>query len=373
MKKLLNYISVLGIALAFTACENDLEKVTYNVESTKAAVLATPATTSYVLESRYSENTAFTLEWTAPDFGYDAIVTTTIDFDLAGNDFANAIQLASVSTATSQEITIGTLNANILTLLRTYGIEEDFSARDFEIRLSSSISEAANPLLSNVLTLNITPYSADIQYPEVYAVGDYSGWGWDTAQSLFSFSEDAVNFEGIIDFGENKGKGFKLTGDTNWDNGNWGLDGSAAAPEAEAPSIQLINDGGSGNIACYSHRYYRFQFNNSTLLLTNNLSFDALFLVGSASGLTWDTSKPENEMQFDPERQRFYIDYTFAANDEIKFLTDNGIWFGGTSDGGLNTQDNIKIATAGSYRIYVNLNNSSNMTYELNAEDYGAE
>ena len=48
MKKLLNYISVLGIALAFTACENDLEKVTYNVESTKAAVLATPATTSYV-------------------------------------------------------------------------------------------------------------------------------------------------------------------------------------------------------------------------------------------------------------------------------------------------------------------------------------
>ena len=108
-------------------------------------------------------------------------------------------------------------------------------------------------------------------------------------------------------------------------------------------------------------------------MLTNNLSFDALFLVGSASGLTWDTSKPENEMQFDPERQRFYIDYTFAANDEIKFLTDNGTWFGGTSDGGLNTQDNIKIATAGSYRIYVNLNNSSNMTYELNAEDYGAE
>lgn len=373
MKRLLNYIPVLGVALAFTACESDLDGVTYNAENAQAAVLEAPATTSYVLESRNSENVAFTLTWTKPDFGYNTIVTTNIDFDLAGNNFANAVQLASVTTAESQDIQVGALNTNILTLLRNQGIEEDYSARDFEIRLSSSISNASTPLYSNVITLNIQPYSADIQYPEVYVIGDYSSWGWDTAQSLFSFSEDGVNFEGVIDFNTSTGGGFKLTGATNWDNGNWGLDGSAAAPDAEAASITLINDGGSGNISCYSHRFYRFQFNNSTLVLTNNLSFDALYLVGSASGLTWDTSVSENIMKFDAEKQRFYIDYTFAANDEIKFLTDNGTWFGGTSDGGLNTQDNIKVTTAGNYRIYVNLNNSSNMTYELNAEDYGAE
>lgn len=371
MKKLLNYISVLGIALAFTACENDLEKVTYNVESTKAAVLATPATTSYVLESRYSENTAFTLEWTAPDFGYDAIVTTTIDFDLAGNDFANAIQLASVTTATSQEITIGTLNANILTLLRTYGIEEDFSARDFEIRLSSSISEAANPLLSNVLTLNITPYSADIQYPEVYAIGDYSGWGWDTAQSLFSFSEDGVNFEGIIDFNGKAANGFKLTGATNWDNGNWGTDGNAAAPDAEASSVQLINDGGSGNISCYTHRFYHFSFNNSTLVLTMNKSFDQLGVIGLNGD--WDN---DIVMAFDTERQVFYADIQVNADGDFKIRSDAN-WGTAYDLGGINGEltlggGNIPV-TAGNYRIYVNLNNSGNMTYELNAEDYGAE
>lgn len=372
--KIFNYLLLSGALLAFASCENDIEQLTYQSENSKAAVLQTPAQTSLILESRNSEDVALDLKWSKPDFGYSAIVTNNIELDLAANNFSNPLIIVSGSTTTvEQTITVGDLNTNILTLLRNNGIEEDFSARDFTLRIASSISADVDTLYSNVITLNITPYSADIQYPEVYAIGDYSGWGWDTAQSLFSFSEDAVNFEGIIDFGENKGKGFKLTGATNWDNGNWGLDGSAAAPEAEAPSIQLINDGGSGNIACYSHRYYRFQFNNSTLLLTNNLSFDALFLVGSASGLTWDASKPENEMQFDPERQRFYIDYTFAANDEIKFLTDNGTWFGGTSDGGLNTQDNIKITTMGSYRIYVNLNNSSNMTYELNAEDYGAE
>ena len=381
MKKLLNYIPALGLALAFTACESDLDKVTYNPDNAQAAVLSTPATTSYVLESRNSENVAFTLEWQAPEFGYDALVTNTIDLDLTGNDFAHAIQLASLTTATTQDITVGSLNSNILTLLRSYEIEEDFSARDFEIRLSSSISEAAEPLYSNVLTLNITPYSADIQYPEVYIIGDYSSWGWDTAQSLFSFSEDGVNFEGIIDFNGKASNGFKLTGATDWDHGNWGTDGNATAPAAEAASVQLINDGGSGNISCYSKRFYHFHFDNSTLLLTMDRSFDALYLVGSAEGLTWDTSKPENQMNFDPETQRFYIDFTFSSDSPadgsggIKFLTDTNTWLGIPGDaeeGTLGDGNNIQFK-AGNYRIYVNMNNSKNMTYEFNAEDYGAE
>lgn len=373
MKKLLNYIPALGLALAFTACESDLDKVTYNPDNAQAAVLSTPATTSYVLESRNSENVAFTLEWQAPEFGYDALVTTTIDFDLAGNDFAHAIQLASLTTATTQDITVGSLNSNILTLLRSYEIEEDFSARDFEIRLSSSISEAAEPLYSNVLTLNITPYSADIQYPEVYIIGDYSSWGWDTAQSLFSFSEDGVNFEGIIDFNGKASNGFKLTGATDWDHGNWGTDGNATAPAAEAASVQLINDGGSGNISCYSKRFYHFHFDNSTLLLTMNKGFDQLGICGDLTG--W-ADGADIVMDFDIETQRFYVDVEIPGDGGLKFRAD-GAWGTAYNLGGANGElvdngDNIAV-TAGNYRVYVNLNNSNNWTYEFNAEDFGAE
>lgn len=387
MKKLLNYIPVLGVAMAFAACESDLDGATYNAETAQAAVLSTPATTSYVLESRNSANVAFTLEWTKPDLGYNAIVTTTIDFDVAGNNFANAVQLASVTTATSQDILVGNLNNSILTLLRNQGIEEDFSARDFEIRLSSSISTAASPLRSNVITLNITPYSSDIQYPEMFLIGDYCGWSGENAQTqnLFSFSEDGVNYEGLVDFGSAAANGFKITDvapNSDWSNCafNCGLDGSAAAPGAEPASITLLNDGGSGNITCYSHRFYHFSFNNSTLLLTMNRSFDALYLVGSAEGLTWDTSVAENQFNFDPETQRFYKDFTFTSDSPadgsggIKFLTDTGTWLGIINDteGSLGDGANIQF-TAGSYRIYVNMNNSGNMTYELNADDYQGE
>ena len=369
--------------MAFAACESDLDGVTYNSETAQAAVLSNLATTNYVLESRNSENVAFTLEWTKPDLGYPAIVTTTIDLDLAGKDFSHARSLASVTTATSQEVTVGSLNSAIINLLHDYGIEEDFSARDFEIRLSSSISQAEEPLHSNVLTLNITPYSMDIQYPEMFLIGDYCGWSGENpqTQNIFSFSEDGVNFEGLIDFGDKAANGFKITDvapNSDWSNCtyNCGIDGSTT-PADEAASLTLVSNG--SNISCYSHRFYHFSFNNSTLVLTMNRSFDALYLVGSAEGLTWDTSKPENQMNFDPETQRFYIDFTFSsdspADGGIKFLTDTGTWLGLPGDaeeGTLGDGNNIQFK-AGSYRIYVNMNNSKAMTYELNAEDFGAE
>lgn len=371
MKKILNCIPLLGVAMAFAACESDLDGVTYNPGNATPAVLGTLPETAYVLESRNSDNTAFTLQWSAPDFGYDAIVTNLVQLDLSSSDnFATAYTMAStIITTTSFDITVGTLNSAVLNVLRSNGLEEDLSARDFKIRIASYISTTVDSLYSNEITLNITPYDADIQYPEVYVIGDYSGWGWDTAQSLFSFSEDGINYEGLIDFGSSTGGGFKLTGDQSWDNGNYGVDGDAAAPEDEAASVTLINDGGSGNISCYSHRFYHFSFSTETLVLTNNLSFDQMGIIGLNGD--WDN---DVVMDFDADKQHFYADVPVSADTEFKFRADAGwdINYGGT-DGVLTAGgDNIPIS-AGNYRIYLDMNNSNSITYELSTDDYGAE
>lgn len=381
--KLTRYITALCLPfVALTACETDRDIVTFD------STTATPATLSvnggaqdlYTLDASNASANVFTLDWCAPDFGLQVPITNVLQMDFEGQGFANAQTLVTETDKnnTSYTIIASDLNANIQTLLSKYGMEtptDPANAVKTSFRIVSFItSSASDSLFSETLTLNILPYEGEAVYPEVYAIGDYSGWGWDTAQSLFSFSGDEINYEGVIDFNGKAGNGFKLTGATNWDNGNWGIDNSAEAPSAEASSIQLINDGGSGNIACYSKRFYHFSFNTSALELTMNHGFDQLGICGDVTG--WGAE--DIVMNFDAETQRFYADVTIESDGGLKFRADGG-WDKGYNLGGTDgtlTNDggspNIPV-TAGNYRIYVNLNNSGNMTYELNAEDYGAE
>ena len=311
-----------------------------------------------------------TFTWDAADFG----VKTQINYAVEAAYGADTVVVLTGLTSTSAQTTLEVLNAPLALASKDggLGIPVD-SPTEVNFLVSATIGDTFGKYYSEGVPVTMTVTQAERTYPMIYVIGDFCGWADGQTQELFSFSGDEVNYSGVIGFNGKAANGFKIRGtETGWsDDSNWGVDGEAAAPEAEAKSITLISSGGSGNIMAYSKNFYRFSFNRSTLVLTNELSFDALYLVGSAAGLTWDSSKPENQMTFDTERQLFYIDYTLNEGDEIKVLTDNGTWFGGTADGGLNTQDNIKIPASGNYRLYVNLNNPDEMTWELNADDYG--
>ena len=158
----------------------------------------------------------------------------------------------------------------------------------------------------------MTVTTAERTYPQVWVIGDYCGWNFDNAQGLFCFSGDEVTYEAIVDLGEKAANGFKLSGEAGWNDAcNWGTDGDAAAPETEAPSITLISSGGSGNIMVYSKRFYRFVFDRSTLTLSNKLSFNSMGIIGDATPGGWDT---DTEMNFDTQKQRFWVDVTLTAN-----------------------------------------------------------
>ena len=370
--KLTRYITAFCLPfVVLTACETDRDIVTFD------STTATPATLSidgeaqnlYTLDANNASANVFTLNWSTPEFGVQVPVTNVLQMDFEGQSFSNAQTLVTETDKnnTSYAVIASDLNANIQTLLSKYGMEtptDPANAVKVSFRITSFITSSASD-----------SYEGEAIYPEVYAIGDYSGWGWDAAQSLFSFSGDEVNYEGLIDFNGKSANGFKLTGDTNWDNGNWGTDGNAEAPGTEASSVQLINDGSSGNISCYSKRFYHFSFNTSTLVLTMNHGFDQLGICGDLTG--WADGN-DIVMNFDTESQRFYADIEITSNGGLKFRADGG-WDNGYNLGGSNGtlindggSSNVPV-TAGNYRIYVNLNNSGNMTYELNAEDYGTE
>lgn len=343
----------------FVACQKLDEAKVFSPEQVVSPVLhALPAEIAITAENM-GEIQTFT--WDAADFG----VLTQINYSIeaAVGDEAPVV-LFSDLTGTSTEQPYESINTKLV-----YDVEvEPDTPTAVNFYVSATIGTDYKKVYSEPVSVTMTVTKAERVYPTVWVIGDYCGWSHDNSQFLFSFLDDEINYEGVIDFGEKAANGFKLTGIAGWDDScNWGLDGEAEKPEAEASSITLISSGGSGNIDIYSKRFYRFAFDRSSLTLTKSLSFDQLGIVGDGVG-SWDN---DLVMEFDAKTQRFWVDATLVAG-EIKFRLD-GAWdtsFGSATEGMLDSGDNIKVP-AGNYRIYVNLNNSAAMTYELNAEDYG--
>ena len=358
--KLARYATMLAAAAGlFVACQKLDEAKVFSPEQVVSPVLHALPAEIVITSENMGEIQTFT--WDAADFG----VLTQINYSIeaAVGDEAPVV-LFSDLTGTSTEQPYESINTK---LVYDVGVEPDTpTAVNFYV--SATIGTDYKKVYSEPVSVTMTVTKAERVYPTVWVIGDYCGWSHDNSQFLFSFLDDEINYEGVIDFGEKAANGFKLTGIAGWDDScNWGLDGEAEKPEAEASSITLISSGGSGNIDIYSKRFYRFAFDRSSLTLTKSLSFDQLGIVGDGVG-SWDN---DLVMEFDAKTQRFWVDATLVAG-EIKFRLD-GAWdtsFGSATEGMLDSGDNIKVP-AGNYRIYVNLNNSAAMTYELNAEDYG--
>lgn len=358
--KLARYATMLAAAAGlFVACQKLDEAKVFSPEQVVSPVLHALPAEIVISSENMGEIQTFT--WDAADFG----VLTQINYSIeaAVGDEAPVV-LFSDLTGTSTEQPYESINTKLV-----YDVEvEPDTPTAVNFYVSATIGTDYKKVYSEPVSVTMTVTKAERVYPTVWVIGDYCGWSHDNSQFLFSFLDDEINYEGVIDFGEKAANGFKLTGIAGWDDScNWGLDGEAEKPEAEASSITLISSGGSGNIDIYSKRFYRFAFDRSSLTLTKSLSFDQLGIVGDGVG-SWDN---DLVMEFDAKTQRFWVDATLVAG-EIKFRLD-GAWdtaFGSATEGMLDSGDNIKVP-AGNYRIYVNLNNSAAMTYELNAEDYG--
>lgn len=369
--KLARFFSILSLsALLFTSCESDLEKAVYNSDTAIPATLNS-LQDSYTLDKTKADAEAVKFTWSAPDPGYQSAAKSSLEMDVEGKNFANKVVLASTTDNTSYSISNSELNSKILGLLETYGLET--APVKMAFRVSTSISDAVAPLLSNIVTTTITPFSGDIDYPKVWVIGSYCNWDFDQSQYLFSF-DNSTTYQGIVDYGEKAAEGFKIVGADNWNDAsvNWGTDGKTT-PKDEAASLTLWADGGSGNIQCYSKRFYHFTFDTGTAELKKDYGFNVLGIVGDGAG-GWG----ENDdiiLNFDPAKQRFYADVTLKDG-AIKFRADHAweIDFGAAGTEGLLSAggDNITVS-AGNYRVYVNLNNAAKLTYELSTKDYGKE
>lgn len=206
MKTLTKFFIGLLMMGAFTACEDDSIKAVLKSD-VSPNVLQNPATTTFVLTLDDKDESFATLTWTAPDFGFKASASYTLEADLAGNNFADAVELASTSTL-SAALNVGTTNDILLGM----GLTPE-EPTEVELRVISVINGNVEPVVSNTITVTLSAYATS--FPPIWGMGaGLKGWGPWPANAVEWQSSEFRKYETIAYFTNDQT--FRWFGQLDW-------------------------------------------------------------------------------------------------------------------------------------------------------------
>lgn len=207
MKTLTKFFIGLLMMGAFTACEDDSIKAVLKSD-VSPNVLQNPATTTFVLTLDNKDESFATFNWTAPDFGFKASASYTLEADLAGNNFAAAVELATTSTL-SAALNVGSTNDILLGM----GLTPE-EPTEVELRVISVLNGNVEPVISNTITVTLSAYATS--FPPIWGRGAaLKGWGssWPGEEVEWQSSEFR-KYETIAYFTNNET--FRWFGQLGW-------------------------------------------------------------------------------------------------------------------------------------------------------------
>lgn len=344
MKKL-SLLYLIITACLWAACSDEHDPL---IALASAPVLENPAQNSYVLSSEQADAEFATFKWSQARYNVPVALRNILQLDKAGNNFAAP---ATLATTTDAEAPIPVKDMN--NILNRLGLEPGLAA-DVEIRLVSYLGSQDNHKeISNVLSLNITPYLAgEISVPMLWTPGNHQGWNPAEAANIYSVNDDGIYTGYIYLDGE-----FKFTSQPDWEGANYGEGGSNAI-SAEG-----------GNLTAEAG-YYFATVNLNTL--SYKLEKRNWGVLGDATPTGWDS---DTKLTYDPTDKLLKVDITLSKG-EIKFRA-NDLWDvnlgiptkGGSLDEALvQGGENIPV-TAGQYRIILDLSKPEYKAYLSNPGD----
>ncbi|GAB3015423.1 hypothetical protein GCM10027051_19040 [Niabella terrae] len=322
--------AIVGLA-GLSSCEK--EGVLAHASSPESGGNLTAAPLSTVvlqLADKAEKVTAFS--WEAVDYGVPTAVSYTLEYDLAGNDFANAREVALTNNL-SMDVTQAMLNAYAVQSGVTAG---QSASVEFRVRTSIGGTTPALVKYSNALTLDYTTYDEIVFW---YVPGDYQGWNPAAAPRLGS--TDLENYAGYVYAIPSGYPKFKITANPDWnlaygDGGNGTLSTSGGdiewpAPMPASPGVFYIT--AVKSTLAYAIKPVKFM------------------IAGDFNG--WNNSTDELTYSLD----NIYTFSTDFAAGGFKIVID-GNWSGGDGAGNLviGGGENVPI-TAGTHTVKVDMSN----------------
>jgi hypothetical protein len=335
MKPSLKITSLLVLASAMLfSCKKDETRA---VVQTGTPPVLNASTTTLVLTKATENNTAMTFTFQPADFGYKAAVTYTLQFAKPGNNFVNIGTIAFPDNNTTQAVTVKSLNIAALNA----GLDT-LSSQPVQVRLKADIGSGQTPVYSNVVALNIKPYSLNAF---LYVPGDYQGWDPGSAPKLISINSTGA-FEGFVNITAGSLE-FKLTSDPDWNHTNYGGSGGSLSTSG-------------GNLTVPTTGYYLLKAN------LNNLTWSATKTTWSIIGdgaVDWSTDVP---LAYDAANKVWKAVVTLNSAGQIKFRANNdwGLNFGDDGANGSLEYGGANISVpSGSHTVILDLHNPGAYKY----------
>ncbi len=179
-----NWFSKLTVGalslLAVTACEKDETRVVAQADA--APKLTTSGNNLTLLQDKAADK-AVTYTWTPTTFGFNSVVTYTLQFDKKGGDFS-APSSFSVGSALSRTLTVSELNS---IYVGKGLVNTTTTPAQLDARVVASIGPKSADVISTVSTITATPYNfCDQPAPsKAWALIGPAGkdWGTDIAMT----------------------------------------------------------------------------------------------------------------------------------------------------------------------------------------------
>jgi len=327
-------ITLSMFAFILGSCDKKEDAV---VATTGRPATVTATTSTMVLQKNTQNDKVVTFTITNPDFGYNAVITNTLQLAVKGTNFSNFVEASFETKATTKEFTGAEFNKLVLGL----NIPTE-KPSNIEARIKSSISSQYAAAYSNVMDLVVTPYASTSW---VYLPGAYQGWDPSKADSLVSLTGNGVHI-GIIKFTPSN-LGFKILTKKSWGPPEYG----------KGSSDETLAIGG-GDLVAPGAGFYKLTADLNALTLSMvPYSFG---IIGSATPTGWNS---DTDMEYNNGTRTWNLTLPLVAG-AIKFrLNDDwGTNYGGSGGTLASGGSDINITEAGNYKVSFSLETN---TYTL--------
>lgn len=239
----------------------------------------------------------------------------------------------------------------------TYSFGTDMNAVEFGGgNMTFGKNDATYKVIFNTATSDFSINAVDVNMPDYLVVaGNYSGHGWSPTDDMRIYLKDNANgiYKGYITM-YNCDQGFKFV-----------KNGSVWMGQTATDGLNYtISEGGGENAFIADGSYYwEFDIINMTAKAT---LLTKVGLIGTING--WSAI---NEMTFDAEKLTYSIEQEFKAGDEFKFIFNDTSWtweMGAGEDGLIHQGGNIKVETAGTYVVTLDMAHGSYPTFTMTAK-----